>query len=244
MKILLAPSETKTEGGEDCLNLDNLLFKELKDTRLKLINSYQDIIISSTTQELKNFLGIKKESEIEKYIVNLLKEPTKKAIQRYSGVAFDYLNYNSLNDIEQKYIDENVILFSNLFGVLRANDKIPNYKLKQGTTLNGIKTDKVYNSLLKDLLDEYLKDEDILDIRAGYYDKFYKPNRKYTTLKFLKNGKVVSHWAKAYRGLIVNICAKNGISSINELIRLEIPQLQILEIIETKRKQEIIYEVE
>ena len=46
--------------------------------------------------------------------------PTMKVIQRYEGVAFDYLEYNNLNENEKTYIDENVLIFSNIFGVLKA----------------------------------------------------------------------------------------------------------------------------
>ena len=45
-----------------------------------------------------------------------------KSIQRYSGIAFDALCYESLNKEEQNYIDNNVIIFSNLFGPIKAND--------------------------------------------------------------------------------------------------------------------------
>ena len=243
MKILLAPSETKTEGGEKNFKLDSLLFKELTPTRANLLKTYQDIIDNSTLDELKVFFGIKKESEILKYRVNLQEQTAKKAIERYSGVAFDYLDYNSLNAKAVNYIDSNLILFSNLFGAIKASDYIPNYRVKQGTMLKSIKVEKLYNQELKEPLNKLLENEDILDIRAGYYNKFYKPTKNYTTLKFLKGGKVVSHWAKAYRGLVLRYCAINQVESIEEFIKLNIPQLDILEIRESKSKQEIIYEI-
>ena len=42
------------------------------------------------------------------------------------------MSYNNLEKSSQKYIDDNVLIFSNLFGVLKASDVIPDYKLKQG----------------------------------------------------------------------------------------------------------------
>ncbi len=89
----------------------------------------------------------------------------------------------------------------------------------------------------------YFNKDDILDLRAGYYDKFYKLTKPYTTLKFLKGGKTVSHWAKAYRGLVLRELAKNNISSMEEFMSLEIEGLSIKEIKVIKNKTEIVYNI-
>ena len=244
MKILLAPSETKTLGGEGSLNLDSLVLNTINPSREEIISEYQKIVDCNNTDELQELFGVKKESEIQKYKVDIYNSPVKKAIERYSGVAFDYIDYSNLDKGAQEYIDENLLIFSNLFGVLRAKDLIPIYKLKQGSTINKEKIEKFYNTILKEPLDRYLESEDILDIRAGYYDKFYKPNKPYTTLKFLKNGKVVSHWAKAYRGMALKYAAINQIDSIDKFISMHIPTLELLEIRKVGLKQEIIYKIE
>ena len=243
MKILLAPSETKKEGGEGEFNINSLIFPQITPQRELLINKYLELINSGSINELKEIFGLKKEEEIKKFAKDITKEPVMKAIMRYTGVAFDYIDYNSLDKESQKYIDENVLIFSNLFGVLKADDKIPLYKLKQGAKLKDIDPKDIFKTALKEPLDNYLQNEDILDIRAGYYDKFYKPTKSYTTLKFIKNGKVVSHWAKAYRGLVLREIAINKIDNIKDFIALEIENLDLLEIRESKQKQEIIYEI-
>jgi len=93
-------------------------------------------------------------------------------------------------------------------------------------------------------MESYLKDEEILDLRAGFYDKFYKPAKPYTTLKFIKEGKVVSHWAKAYRGIVLREIAKAGIENMNDFMKLPIDGLSIHEIQTKKNKTEIIYNIE
>lgn len=89
----------------------------------------------------------------------------------------------------------------------------------------------------------YLGNCHILDLRAGYYDKFYKVTSPYTTLKFLKDGKTVSHWAKAYRGLVLKAVAQNNINSMDEFMALEIENLQVKEIKVIKNKTEIVYNI-
>jgi cytoplasmic iron level regulating protein YaaA (DUF328/UPF0246 family) len=159
-------------------------------------------------------------------------------------VAFDYLSYDNLDEKEQQYIDNHVILFSNLFGPTRASDLIPEYRLKQGEAVADIKTEKFYNEHAANLMEAYLAEEEILDLRAGFYDKFYKPTKPYTTLKFIKDGKVVSHWAKAYRGIVLREIAKAGIETLKDFMKLPIEGLSIKEIQTKKNKTEIIYEID
>ena len=243
MKILLAPSETKLAGGDNSFDINKLSFQTLNNTRKKLLSLYTTIVTSNDKESIKKIFGLKKDKDIEPFLTDITKAPTMKAIQRYTGVAFDYLEYNTLNKDAQTYIDDNVLLFSNLFGVLKANDYIPNYRLKQGEMLQSIKVDQIYKPEITPILDEYLQDNDILDIRATYYDKFYKPSSKYTTLKFLKDGKVVSHWAKAYRGMVLKAIALNNTQTIDEFLKLPIQGLAIQEIIEKKNYNQIIYEI-
>jgi len=244
MKILLAPSETKKSGGKDSFTLSSLLFDELAPYRKKLLHIYINLVQQGDMQVLSKMFGIKKEADILKYKKDIIHEPTMKAIERYTGVAFDYLGYEKLDNMAQKYIDNNVILFSNLFGPIRSSDLIPEYKLKQGEIVGNIKPEKFYHEHAAHLMQEYLKDEEVLDLRAGFYDKFYKPTKPYTTLKFIKDGKVVSHWAKAYRGIVLREIAKAGIMTMDDFMKLPIEGLSIHEIQTKKNKTEIVYNID
>ncbi|CAA6825713.1 MAG: UPF0246 protein YaaA [uncultured Sulfurovum sp.] len=243
MKILLAPSETKIHGGCDNFSLESLLFSELTTTRKILLHKYTNILQKNDFDELSNMFGLKKEADIIYHTKDIIHELTMKAIERYTGVAFDYLNYKELTKKEQAYIDHNVILCSNLFGFLRADDMIPEYRLKQGEKISDLKPEKLYKEHSY-LMEKYLENEDILDLRAGFYDKFYKPTKAYTTLKFIKNGKVVSHWAKAYRGIVLQKIAKKQINNIEAFMKLSIENLTIDEIQTKKNKTEIIYRID
>ena len=243
MKILLAPSETKKSGGELPFHPNQLFFKELAPSRMKILHTYINILQQGDMQVLSKMFGIKKEADILKYQKDIIHELTMKAIERYTGVAFDYLDYENLDAQAQTYIDENVILFSNLWGPIKSSDLIPEYKLKQAEAVGDIKPEKFYHEHSAHLMEEYLKNEEVLDLRAGFYDKFYKPTKPYTTLKFIKDGKVVSHWAKAYRGIVLRKIAKAGVSTIEAFMKLPIEGLSIHEIQTKKNKTEIIYNI-
>jgi cytoplasmic iron level regulating protein YaaA (DUF328/UPF0246 family) len=243
MKILLAPSETKKSGGDTSFNPDTLLFETLAPHRKKLLHAYTNVLQKGDVSVLSKMFGLKKEADILAHKKDIIHELTMKAIQRYTGVAFDYLGYEKLDFRVQDYIDNHVILFSNLFGPLRASDLIPEYKLKQAEAVKDIKTEKFYHEHSAKLLEDYLADEEILDLRAGFYDKFYVPKKDYTTLKFIKEGKVISHWAKAYRGIVLREIAKAGIETLEAFMQLPIEGLRIQTIQTKKNKTEITYEI-
>lgn len=244
MIILFAPSEGKREGGTDpSLNNTSLLFCKLYPKRLEIIKEYELLTQSGNDMELSELFGIKNPVEFQRYKIPFDIAPTMKAIERYDGVAYDYLNYASLPSQAQSYIDSNVILFSNLFGPIRAADLIPDYKLKQGSGIGSLAPEKHYKKYFTEALDEMIGGREILDIRAGFYDKFYIPKNKTVTLKFLKEGKVVSHWAKAYRGVVLREAALHQVKSIQELLAVNIQGLMLNEIRETKKSKEVIYTI-
>lgn len=244
MIILFSPSEGKREGGIlPPLMSDSFIFPDLYSRRLEVIAQYEALVLKGKNEELYELFGIKDPNEYERYRSSFTSAPTMKAIERYDGVAYDYLNYSALSIDVQRYIDTRTILFSNLFGPIRAGDSIPDYKLKQGSSIGAFAPEKHYKEYFTDALDEMIGDQEILDLRAGFYDKFYTPNKSYVTLKFLKEGKVVSHWAKAYRGTLLREAAKNKISSIHELLALNIDGLIVREIVETKKKKEVVYSI-
>ena len=243
MKILLAPSETKKSGGTENFDIGSLFFGTLTPLRTDLLHRYINILQKEDMQELSKMFGLKKESDILSHKKDIMNELTMKAIERYTGVAFEYLDYPHLNKKAQAYVDTHVILFSNLFGPIRACDMIPEYRLKQGAAIGEIKTEKFYHEQSAALMEDYLVDEEILDLRAGFYDKFYKPQKTYTTLKFIKEGKVVSHWAKAYRGIVLREIAKSGVETIEAFMKLPVEGLQIQEIQTKKNRSELIYEI-
>jgi hypothetical protein len=234
MKILLAPAETKQQDGElPPINLDDFQLQR------PIIDEYEKFISTSSIEELSKWFGLKDLKVCEKFKRSILDLPTMKAIQRYTGVAFDAINYNNLNNNAQNFIDENVIIFSNLFGYIQANKAIPEYKFKQGALLPNINNEKFYKEHLKDILDKSLDDE-VLDLRATFYNKIYKPIAPTITYKFLFNGKVVSHWAKHYRGELVKQIAQNNIESFAELMNFKFKNLSLVEIQEKKNIKTII----
>ncbi len=239
LKILFSPSEGKNSGGDE----EKKELLGATDARDEILNEYNNKLMSNDEETIKELFGFKKFDDCKPYINNIFNSPLMYAIERYKGVAYDYLEYTTLDFMAQEYLKNNTIIFSNLYGPILGGNTIANYKVKQGNDIGDIIPDKFYKDRFTYQLDLYLNKDEILDLRAGYYDKFYKVTKPHTTLKFLKNGKTVSHWAKAYRGLVLRELAKHNISSIEEFMSLEIDTLQIKEIKVIKNKTEIVYNI-
>ena len=88
MKILLAPAETKREGGNSSYSSSNFYFQEYNNIRNEVVSSYEDFLRKSTIEKLSSWFGLKNLKECEKYSTTVTEKPTMKAIRRYTGVAF------------------------------------------------------------------------------------------------------------------------------------------------------------
>lgn len=238
MKILLAPAESKQKDGKKSVLNTSTLYS----FQQTILNYYEEHISNCSIEELSLWFGLKNLKECKKYNTKIKNLPTIKAIQRYTGVAFEALNYSNLQKDQQKFIDDNVYIFSNLFGILKANFLIPDYKFKQGAILPQVNNEKFYKEHLKNVLDDALGEE-ILDLSASYYTKYYKPTADVITYKFLKNGKVVSHWAKHYRGELLRQIAINNLKNFKQLLSFKFDGLKLIEIQEKKNIKTIIMEI-
>lgn len=245
MKILFSPSETKSHiSTHSFLNQHSFIFPSYYTRRLEVIAIYDAFIKEASISSLQKLFGLKEEFKIEELRKHSVKDLfTCKAIERYDGVAYDYLSYKTLDEKAQKWLDENVVIFSNLFGPLLAKDTIPYYKLQQGEALGSFRPELFYKEHLSHPLDTWLEGEAILDLRAGFYEKFYTLKQPYITMKFLKGNKVVSHFAKAYRGKVLRTLA--SIQPYTEAMFSEIAfeNLHIREIKQSKYKREYVYDI-
>ena len=112
LKILFSPSEGKLNGGDE--QKKELLGSD--KAREEILNEYMSIINSNDEDKICNLFGFKKFSDCEPYINDVFSSPLMCAIERYQGVAYDYLEYSSLEESAKEYLKKNTIIFSNLYG--------------------------------------------------------------------------------------------------------------------------------
>lgn len=135
MHILLPPSETKRLGGGSSFAFCALAHHDfLFETRMRV----RDALIAlcgdadAAVRALK--LGVKNRGEFAHNLV-LDSSGAMPAIDRYTGVLYDALNSPILSPVARAWVSNNVSVQSALFGLLRANDNIPAYRLSASSIL-------------------------------------------------------------------------------------------------------------
>lgn len=137
MRIVLPPSESKRHGGAGpALDVSQLAFPELADQRRQLIDELTELSSDTDTAVKALKLGPKGAALIAANR-ELTTSPTTMAIERYTGVLFDALDYDSLEPADKTRANEVLWVFSALFGPIRATDMIPNYRLSADSALPG-----------------------------------------------------------------------------------------------------------
>ena len=178
MLILLPPSEAKNQPiSEAKVNLAKLVFpKELHATRGRLLTKA------------------------------LASAPAAKAMDVYTGVLYQSLDWNSLTPAARARGEKSVLITSAIFGVLRPSDLIPNYKAK-------IKTSD-WKTALKPALDGLAADL-IIDCRSSTYAGVWQsPPANTVAVRVFKKEKgkisVITHLSKKYRGELTRVLLKSG----------------------------------
>ena len=230
MFILIPPSEGKNPtDDEQKFSLDNISFSSLNTKRSKLID-----YLCENDLSIENYSSIFNISSRNYEKINAINSNIKysrvlSTIDRYTGVLYDYLDYSNLDEIVKFNFNNSVIIFSGLFGLLRPEDKIPNYKLKMGTKLiDNEKLSRYWNDDITRVLKNLLNDQIVCnflpnEFMLAFDNKKITPRHElnFTFLQENKQGelKSVTHWTKALRGSLIRylLMQVNNLDSINEL---------------------------
>ena len=192
MLILLPPSEGKEQGEGLC----NFELKTL-----------------SYVQELNG----RRRTVLEGSAPELLLSQSSPAMEIYSGVLYQALDYHSLTLAAKRRAESEILIFSAPFGVLRPSDRIPAYKLKMKSSN--------WSDLLPNLLDP-LEQNLIVDCRSSTYQGVWRPDPSITVavrVFQLRAGirTVITHMSKKYRGeLTRHLLLNKAVNSPQELLLL------------------------
>lgn len=205
MIVLLPPSETKRSGGDGPpLRLDRLSFPALTGLRTELTGEV--VALAADVPACRRALGLtaKQDAEIERN-ATLMTTPTLPAIDRYTGVLYDALDVGSLRGASVARARARLAVGSALFGLLRADDPVPPYRLSAASKLPGRPTLAArWKPVLEPALALIATDELVVDLRSGSYAALGRVEGavRVNVLAEHADGHrtVVSHFNKAHKG--------------------------------------------
>lgn len=138
MLILLPPSETKRDGGTgDPVDLASLSWPGQLRARREVTKLVATLGRSRDECARVLKLSAKQMDEVERNRT-VLKSPTMPAIDRYTGVLFDALGALELPEHARAFLRDHVAIGSAAFGLIRAMDEIPAYRLSFDSRLLGL----------------------------------------------------------------------------------------------------------
>ena len=210
MKILIPPSEGKAKIKPQEIKFQDTDFIFERSVRqvvrqLNLIDN-EDLRSIYGTSEAKALLFHRQNEDI-------FKSRCAHAIERYTGVVYQHLDWNTLSEEGKKYMEDNVLIFSGLFGMTTPLTLIPDYKLK----MNVLSLQYHWTPILT----EALKDEDLIfDLLPQVYRKAYNPNPNTIQIEFKVEGKgntrAAGHYGKAVKGKFIRFLSENQISNMKD----------------------------
>jgi uncharacterized protein len=210
--VLLPPSETKRAGGDGpSLSLDALSSPALGPLRAWLVGDLMALAADRPACRTALGLSAKQDSEIERNAV-LLYSSTLPAINRYTGVLYDALDIESLSRAAASRAGARLAIGSALFGLLRADDLVPAYRLSATSKLPNRPTLTArWKPVLEPELARLAADELIVDLRSGSYAALGRvPGAvDVDVLAEHADGRrtVVSHFNKAHKGRLARLLA-------------------------------------
>ncbi|PZG11731.1 YaaA family protein [Nonomuraea aridisoli] len=206
MLILLPPSEGKASEGSGP-PVGDLSFPALGKPRTRVLNA---LVRASRRRDALEVLGLTPglKGEPAKN-AGLKTAPTLPAAELYTGVLYDNLGLGTLAADARSRAEESVLIFSGLWGVVRITDRIPPYRLSMGVSLpplGGLAA--FWRPLLAKELDRL--PGLVVDLRSATYAAAWQPGDRAVTVRVFRDGKVVSHMAKATRGEIARALLESG----------------------------------
>jgi cytoplasmic iron level regulating protein YaaA (DUF328/UPF0246 family) len=204
--ILLPSSEGKAPEGSGP-PAGELSFPALDRPRKRVLTA---LIKASRRRDALDVLGLTPglAGELAKNLA-LKTAPALPAAALYTGVLYDNLGLGVLEGDARSRAQESVLIFSGLWGVLRITDRVPPYRLSMGVSLPPL------GGLAAFWRPPVSKQLDrlpglVVDLRSATYAGAWRPGERSVAVRVLREGKVISHMAKATRGEIARALLETG----------------------------------
>lgn len=216
MKIIISPAKTVKEGQGHYGSLPQLLART---------EQIRKEVLKKDLYELMEMWGCsEKIAEVnqKRFAEMNLSENLMCAIERYTGMQYQSLDYASLNETQKAYILKHVLIPDAFYGLLKADDGIVPYRMDFHTQIQ-INGRKDLYEYWKDLPSSLIEDDLLINLASEEYAKAILPyySGSVVSIRFMqnKNGKLrsASTLAKKARGTFLRWMAVNSMESLEQM---------------------------
>ena len=216
MKIIISPAKTVKEGQGHYGSLPRLLART---------EQIRKEVLKKDLYELMEMWGCsEKIAEInqKRFAEMNLSENLMCAIERYTGMQYQSLDYASLNETQKAYILKHVWIPDAFYGLLKADDGIVPYRMDFHTQIQ-INGRKDLYEYWKDLPSSLIEDDLLINLASEEYAKAILPyySGSVVSIRFMqnKNGKLrsASTLAKKARCTFLRWMAVNSMESLEQM---------------------------
>jgi cytoplasmic iron level regulating protein YaaA (DUF328/UPF0246 family) len=214
MLIFVPPSETKAFPAQTApVEIGSLVLPELASVRTRVLKALVRLSRGRKSTALAA-LGLS-EGQASELAHNreLASAPAGTAAEVYTGVLHEAL------DLPTLHRQDDVLIFSGLWGVLRPGDRIPHYRCSAGVKLPSVgSVSAAWRKALREPLAAHVGDRLVVDLRSGAYAGLWTPGANAVSVRVLHEREiggvvkrtVVSHFNKATKGRLARALLESG----------------------------------
>jgi hypothetical protein len=206
MIVLLPPSEAKLQDGGEGSFADH--HPELVADTKKVLAYIKKLKVA----EQHKIYKMKDKGKVKTaHQCNLaaLDSPALPAVQRYTGVVYQFIDYDSLK--QKRAAQSRLFVVSALFGLINGGTKIPNYKLGMTPWLT-----KHWRDINVERF-EKLKKQPVLSLLSTDFQKALPiENLLHVDFRVQGGKKAAGHFGKAIKGRFVRFLIENKITNAKD----------------------------
>lgn len=191
--------------------MDALSAPALTALRTALVDELVELAGDRAASRRALGLSAAQDAEIDRN-AQLRTAPTLPAIRRYTGVLYDALDVASLSGAAAARARTRLAVGSALFGIARADDPIPAYRLSASSKLPGRPALAArWRPVLEPVLAKLAADDLVVDLRSGSYAALGRVPDAVTVDVVAEHPdgrrSVVTHFNKAHKGRLARALA-------------------------------------
>ncbi len=213
--MLLPPSETKRDGGDERSHLDlaTLSFTELTPLRTTALAALRALSRNRQAAARALKLGSTQQFEIDRNRAITI-SAVMPALERYTGVLYEALDGATLTADAIEFARGRVAIHSALFGLVAAHDLIPAYRLSHDSRLPHLRLGELWRASIAAVLEA--QHGFILDLRSESYVNLGPIPERGVFVRVVTEGaagsvRALNHFNKKGKGEFVRAVLESGV---------------------------------